>query len=90
MLVIISHLLNDLSGERGETFFEERDRQGTKKRLVRQLSIMSSFSQLPWLDNFLLDLVGGGIFSEEVFNGLMNTIVWDHRPLTGAETQPAY
>lgn len=40
ILVIIYHLLSHqiTYQEKGETFFEERDRQGTEKRLVRQLS----------------------------------------------------
>jgi transposase len=40
ILVIIYHLLSSQTTyqEKGETFFEERDRQGTEKRLVRQLS----------------------------------------------------
>src|SRR6266567_5213786 len=40
ILVIIYHLLSDQTTylEKGETFFEERDREGTQKRLVRQLS----------------------------------------------------
>jgi transposase len=40
ILVIIYHLLSDQTAyqEKGETFFEERDRQGMEKRLVRQLS----------------------------------------------------
>ena len=40
ILVIIYHLLSDqtIYLEKGETFFEERDREGTQKRLVRQLS----------------------------------------------------
>jgi transposase len=40
ILVIIYHLLRNHTTyqEKGETFFEERDRQGTEKRLVRQLS----------------------------------------------------
>lgn len=39
ILVIIYHLLQDgvAYEEHGETFFEERDRQLTEKRLVRQL-----------------------------------------------------
>jgi transposase len=39
ILVIIYHLLKDRTSyqERGETFFEERDRQATEKRLIRQL-----------------------------------------------------
>jgi hypothetical protein len=37
---MIYHLLSDQTTylEKGETFFEERDREGTQKRLVRQLS----------------------------------------------------
>ena len=40
ILVIIYHLLSNQTTylEKGETFFEERDRQGMEKRLVRQLS----------------------------------------------------
>lgn len=40
ILIIIYHLLSDQTTylEKGETFFEERDREGTQKRLVRQLS----------------------------------------------------
>src|SRR5438552_13080716 len=40
ILVIIYHLLSNQTTylEKGETFFEERDREGTQKRLVRQLS----------------------------------------------------
>jgi transposase len=40
ILVIIYHLLSlhTTYQERGETFFEERERQGAEKRLVRQLS----------------------------------------------------
>ena len=40
ILVIIYHLLKNQTTyrEKGETFFEERDRQGMEKRLVRQLS----------------------------------------------------
>ncbi len=40
ILVIIYHLLSHHTTyqERGETFFEERERQGAEKRLVRQLS----------------------------------------------------
>ncbi len=40
ILVISYHLLRDQTTyqEKGETFFEERDRQGAEKRLVRQLS----------------------------------------------------
>ncbi|HET9922373.1 MAG TPA: IS110 family transposase, partial [Ktedonobacteraceae bacterium] len=39
ILVIIYHLLMDRTSyqERGETFFEERDRQAIEKRLIRQL-----------------------------------------------------
>ena len=39
ILVIIYHLLRDRTSyqERGETFFEERDRQITEQRLIRQL-----------------------------------------------------
>ncbi|HLZ59635.1 MAG TPA: IS110 family transposase [Ktedonosporobacter sp.] len=39
ILVIIYHLLSDQTTylEKGELFFEERDREGTQKRLVRQL-----------------------------------------------------
>lgn len=39
ILVIIYHLLSDGTTyeERGETFFEERDRQVIEHRLVRQL-----------------------------------------------------
>lgn len=40
ILVIVYHLLSDQTTyqEKGETYFEERDREGTQKRLVRQLS----------------------------------------------------
>ena len=40
ILVIIYHLLSNHTTylEKGETFFEEQERQGTEKRLVRQLS----------------------------------------------------
>ena len=40
ILVIIYHLLQNRTTyqEKGETFFEEQERQGTEKRLVRQLS----------------------------------------------------
>jgi len=40
MLVIIYHLLRNRTTyqEKGEAFFEEQERQGTEKRLVRQLS----------------------------------------------------
>jgi transposase len=40
ILVIISHLLSHQTTyqEKGETFFEEQERQGAEKRLVRQLS----------------------------------------------------
>lgn len=40
ILVIIYHLLNNQTTyqEKGEAFFEEQERQGTEKRLVRQLS----------------------------------------------------
>lgn len=40
ILVIIYHLLSNQTTylEKGETFFEERDRQGMEQRLVRQLS----------------------------------------------------
>lgn len=40
ILVIIYHLLSNLITyqEKGETFFEEQERQGAEKRLVRQLS----------------------------------------------------
>ncbi|GAC1645777.1 MAG: hypothetical protein NVS4B12_12120 [Ktedonobacteraceae bacterium] len=40
ILVIIYHLLRHQTTyqEKGETFFEEQERQGTEKRLVRQLS----------------------------------------------------
>jgi transposase len=40
ILVIIYHLLSQQTTyqEKGETFFEEQDRQGKEKRLVRQLS----------------------------------------------------
>jgi transposase len=40
ILVIIYHLLSHhtIYQEKGETFFEERERQGAEKRLVRQLS----------------------------------------------------
>jgi len=40
ILVIIYHLLRDHTTyqEKGETFFEEQDRQGAEKRLVRQLT----------------------------------------------------
>jgi transposase len=40
ILVIIYHLLRNHTPyqEKGETFFEEQERQGTEKRLVRQLS----------------------------------------------------
>ena len=39
ILIIIYHLLSEGATyeERGETFFEERDRQATEQRLVRQL-----------------------------------------------------
>jgi len=40
ILVIIYHLLSNHTTyqEKGETFFEEQERQGAEKRLVRQLS----------------------------------------------------
>jgi len=40
ILVMIYHLLKNQTTyqEKGETFFDERDRQGTEQRLVRQLS----------------------------------------------------
>ena len=40
ILVIIYHLLNNRTTyrEKGETFFEEQERQGAEKRLVRQLA----------------------------------------------------
>ena len=40
ILVIIYQLLNNHSSyqERGDTFFDEQERQATKKRLVRQLT----------------------------------------------------
>ena len=40
ILVMISSLLRNqtTSQEKGETFFEEQERQGAEKRLVRQLS----------------------------------------------------
>ena len=40
ILVIIYHLLKNQTTyqEKGEAFFEEQERQGTEKRLVRQLS----------------------------------------------------
>jgi transposase len=40
ILVIIYHLLRDQTSyqEKGETFFENQERQGAEKRLVRQLT----------------------------------------------------
>jgi transposase len=40
ILVILYHLLRNRTPfqEKGEAFFEEQERQGTQKRLVRQLS----------------------------------------------------
>ncbi len=48
MLVIIYHLLHSQMTyrEKGETFFEERDRQGMEKRLVRQLSSLGYHVEL--------------------------------------------
>jgi len=40
LLVIIYHLLHERTRyrESGETYFEEQERQGAEKRLVRQLA----------------------------------------------------
>jgi transposase len=48
ILVIIYHLLSGQTTyqEKGETFFEERDRQGKEKRLVRQLSSLGYHVEL--------------------------------------------
>jgi transposase len=48
ILVIIYHLLSRQTTyqEKGETFFEERDRQGKEKRLVRQLSSLGYHVEL--------------------------------------------
>ena len=48
ILVIIYHLLQNQTTyqEKGETFFEERDRQGAEKRLVRQLSSLGYHVEL--------------------------------------------
>jgi len=48
ILVIIYHLLSNqtTSQEKGETFFEERDREGREKRLVRQLSSLGYHVEL--------------------------------------------
>lgn len=48
ILVILSHLVRRQTTyrEKGETFFEERDRQGTEKRLVRQRSRLGSQVEL--------------------------------------------
>lgn len=48
ILVIIYHLLNNQTTyqEKGETFFDEQDRQGTEKRLVRQLARLGYQVQL--------------------------------------------
>ncbi len=48
ILVIIYHLLKNQTTyrEKGETFFEERDRQGMEKRLVRQLSSLGYHVEL--------------------------------------------
>ena len=48
ILVIIYHLLSDQTAyqEKGETFFEQRDRQATEKRLVRQLSSLGYHVEL--------------------------------------------
>ena len=48
ILVIIYHLLTNQTTyrEKGETFFEERDRQGMEKRLVRQLSSLGYHVEL--------------------------------------------
>lgn len=48
ILVIISHLLSRQTTpqEKGETFFEERDRQGKEKRLVRQRSSLGYHVEL--------------------------------------------
>ncbi len=52
ILVIIYHLLSNQTTylEKGETFFEERDRQGMEKRLVRQLSRLGYQVQLQPID----------------------------------------
>jgi len=48
ILVIIYHLLSNQTTyqEKGETFFEERDREGREKRLVRQLSSLGYHVEL--------------------------------------------
>ena len=48
ILVIIYHLLKNQTTYqgKGETFFEERDRQGAEKRLVRQLSSLGYHVEL--------------------------------------------
>ena len=48
ILVIIYHLLSGQTTyqEKGETFFEERDRQGKEQRLVRQLSSLGYHVEL--------------------------------------------
>jgi transposase len=48
ILVIIYHLLSNRTTyqEKGETFFEEQDRQGAEKRLVRQLSRLGYYVEL--------------------------------------------
>jgi transposase len=52
ILVIIYHLLSNQTTylEKGETFFEERDRQGMEKRLVRQLSRLGYQVELQPID----------------------------------------
>ena len=52
ILVISYHLLSNQTTylEKGETFFEERDRQGMEKRLVRQLSRLGYQVELQPID----------------------------------------
>src|SRR5207248_1115767 len=52
ILVIIYHLLRNHTTyqEKGEAFFEEQERQGTEKRLVRQLSRLGYRVELQPLD----------------------------------------
>ena len=70
ILVIIYHLLKNQTTyqEKGETFFEEQERQGTEKRLVRQLSRLGYQVELqPWLRRGnLLSEPGGGDFFRRV------------------------
>src|SRR5207248_9280183 len=52
ILVIVYHLLRNHTTyqEKGEAFFEEQERQGTEKRLVRQLSRLGYRVELQPLD----------------------------------------